>query len=204
VEIVRLAKHCKLPVEEVEREFTVQIENFLGFGITPSHCDGHQNITVNPQPFIAMMRIVKKYNIKNMRTYRGWYRQDKSGGWRFNNFIKTFTTNARRVPKTLYYTLMHHYLKLKGYRLPDEKCGFYKVISSPPLECNFDGWKALLSSLSEGVCELVTHPGLPSDDPWDKNYSGGERVAEYELFSNPKTKELCKEFDVELINYKAI
>lgn len=203
-EIVPLAKHFRLPVDQIECEFTAQIEEFLSLGITPTHCDSHHNITVNPQPCIAMMRVLKKYNIKRLRTCRGLYRLDKTDGWKLSNLLKMLHINIARGPKSIYYELLHRYWQLKGYQLPDIKYGFYKVISSSPLKYDLAGWTALLKSLPEGICELVAHPGLANNDPLDNAEFRKKRVLEYELFSNPKTKELCEEFGVELVNYEAV
>lgn len=203
-EIVSLARHFRLAVKQIELEFTNQVEKFLSLGIIPAHCDSHHNITVNPQPYIAMMRVVKKYNIKRLRTYRGLYRLDKTGGWKFSNLLKMLRINTVRGPKSIYYELLHRYWRLRGYRLPDVKCGFYKIISSSPLTYDLTGWAAMLKSLPEGICELVTHPGLPSNGVLDDAEFSKKRVLEYELFSNPKTKELCAQFDVELVNYEAV
>lgn len=203
-EIVQLAKHCRLPIEQIHREFTAQVEKFLSLGITPTHCDGHQNITVNPQPLIALMRVAKKYNIKRMRTYRGLYRIDKSYGFKFSNLLRMLRINIIRAPKSTYYELLHRFLRLKGYRLPGMKYGFYKVVSSSPLKRDLDGWVTLLRSLPEGVSELVTHPGLPSNDLVDRAEFRKKRVIEYELFSNPKTKQIAEELGVELVSFEAI
>jgi predicted glycoside hydrolase/deacetylase ChbG (UPF0249 family) len=203
-EIVRLAKRCRLPIEQVQREFTAQVERFLSFGITPTHCDGHQHITVNPQPLIAMMRVIKKYNIKRMRTYRGLYRLDKTCNFKFSNLLEMLRINTVRAPKSTYYELLHRFLQLRGYRLPDMKCGFYKVVSSSPLNYDLNGWAALLKNLPDGVCELVVHPGLPSSDPMDREEFRKVRVLEYELLSSPRTKKLCEEFGVELVNFNVL
>jgi predicted glycoside hydrolase/deacetylase ChbG (UPF0249 family) len=204
LEIVSRAKHFRLPVKQIELEFTNQVEKFLSLGITPTHCDSHHSTTVNPQPCIAMMRVLKKYNIKRLRTYRGLYRLDKADGWKLSNLLKMLRVNTIRGPKSIYYELLHRYWRLKGYRLPDVKYGFYKVISSSPLRYDLAGWAAVLKSLPEGICELVTHPSLPSDDPLDDVEFRKKRVLQYELYSNPKTKELCEEFGVELVNYEAV
>lgn len=203
-EIIHLAKHFKLPVRQIETEFASQLQKFLSFGISPTHCDSHQNITVNPQPCIAMMRVLEKFGVKKMRTYRGCYKMDKSEGWEFNIFAKTFLVNMKRMPKILYYEFLHRCWQLKGFRLPDQKFGFYKVVSSPELEYDIDSWNRLLIGLPKGVTELVTHPGYYSNDVTDSEHFRRRRLTELELFSNPKTKEMCFEHGVELINYTQI
>ena len=203
-EMVAAAKHFRLPIKQIELELTAQVEKFLSFGITPTHCDSHHNLTVNPQPCIAMLRVAKRYNIKRMRTYRGLYLLDKSKGWKLNNFLRWLRINIARGPKTFCYELLHRYWQLKGYQLPDRKYGFYKVVSSSPLEYNLSDWVTVLQNLPDGISELVVHPGLPSNDPLDGIEFGKRRVLQYELFSNPKTKKLCEECGVELVNYEAI
>lgn len=203
-EIVRLAKCCKLPIAEVEVEFTAQMEKCLEYSIEPSHCDSHQNISVNPQPFIAMMRVVKKYNIKKMRTYRGWYKCDRSQGRNIKLLPKTISKNILRSPKVLYYEMMHNYLKLRGYKQPDEKYGFYKVVSEKELGYDCDSWIKMLQNLPHGISEFVTHPGLMSNDPLDREEYRARRVMEYKLFSDPETINCCKELNVDLVNFNSV
>lgn len=202
--VVSLAKQCRLPLGQIELEFTAQIEKFLSLGITPTHCNSHQNIEVYPQPCIAIMRVAKKYNIKRMRTHRGWHLMDKTEGFKMNNLFKMLRANMARGHKIIYYDLFHYYRKLRGYKLPNTKFGFSRIISSSPLKCDLASWAILLQNLPEGASELIAHPGLPSDDPLDHAWFRKKRVLEYELFSNPKTKQLCREFGVDLVNYKAV
>jgi hypothetical protein len=108
------------------------------------------------------------------------------------------------MPKIIYYECLHRYWQLKGYRLPKEKYGFYKVVSSSHLKYDLDSWVRLLKSLPDGITELVAHPGLYSEDKTDNEHFRKQRVMEFELFSNPKTKEICEELGISLINYKAV
>lgn len=112
--------------------------------------------------------------------------------------------NIIRGPKSIYYELFHRYCQLKGYRLPDTKYGFYKVISFSPLKYDLAGWSALLKSLPGDICELVAHLGLASNDLLDRAEFRKKRLLEYELFINPKTRQLCEEFGIELVNYEAV
>jgi len=200
-EAVRRAKRLKFPTKQIEKEFSAQVERCLGLGINPTHCDSHHNITVNPQPCIAMMRVAKRFNIPALRTYRGWYRMDR-GRWRLLKLTKMLKVNTIRAPKQIYYELLHWYGRLRGFRLPDAKYGFYKVIAEKPLQFDMDGWTALLKSLPNCVCELVVHPGLPGNSPGSDSNFGKQRVLEHKLFSIPKTRHLSQELGIKLVNFR--
>jgi len=203
-EVNFLAKHSCLPIGQIEREFAAQLKRFLGFGIIPTHCDSHHNITVNPQPCLAMMRVIRKHHIKRLRTFRGLHRLDRTAGWNFRILLRMVTVNLKRAPKSTYFELLHWYWRRKGYRLPGAKCGFYKLVSSSPLEGNLAQWGTLLRNLPPGISELAVHPGLPSDDPLDNPQFREKRILQYQLFSDPKAKELARRLGVELVNYRAL
>ncbi|MHC4154180.1 MAG: carbohydrate deacetylase [Planctomycetota bacterium] len=202
-EAVRRAKCLQLPTEQAEEEFSAQVEKCLSLGINPTHCDSHHNITVNPQPCIAMMRVAKRFNIPSLRTYRGWYRMER-GRWRLFKLTRMLKVNIIRAPKQIYYELLHWYWRLRGFRLPGAKYGFYKVIADKPLQLNLDGWTTLLKSLPDCVCELVVHPGLPDKNASADSDFGKQRVLEHRLFSVPKTRHLCQELGIKLVNFREL
>lgn len=203
-EMLKLGNRFKLPVGQIEKELSAQIERFLSWGIVPSHCDSHHHITVCSQIFPIKLRLLKKYNIKRLRTNRGFYRLDKTGPDRLKLLPRMLSANAAKLPNRIYYELQHTYCKLKGYVLPDVRYGFSKVISSSPLKFDIAGWQKLIENMPSGIVELATHPGLPNDDPMDRPAFREQRVAEYNLLINPECKRICQEHGIELISFNEL
>lgn len=201
LEAFRRANRFKFPVNQIEREFCAQIERFLSLGIVPSHCDSHHHIAACPQLFLIKLRVLKKYGIKKLRTHRGFYRFDRTSSERLNVLLKALRKNTVRFPYRIYYEFQHAYCKLKGFRMPDERYGFAKLISKLPLEYDIEGWERFIENMPEGISEFCTHPGLPSDDPADRPVFRKQRVAEYNLLLNPECKKICHQRNVELINF---
>ncbi|HDR7793005.1 TPA: chitin disaccharide deacetylase [Bacillus luti] len=49
--------------EEVEREWTAQIEKFLSYGLTPTHLDSHHHVHGLPLLHDVLERLASKYNV---------------------------------------------------------------------------------------------------------------------------------------------
>jgi chitin disaccharide deacetylase len=49
---------------ELEREWTVQINRFLDFGLTGTHFDSHHHVHSIPEFLPVIQRLSRKYNIR--------------------------------------------------------------------------------------------------------------------------------------------
>ncbi|WP_057915265.1 chitin disaccharide deacetylase [Peribacillus muralis] len=56
-------KHKGFFLEDVEREWTAQIEKFLVSGITPTHFDSHHHVHTLPELLPVVQQLSKKYNL---------------------------------------------------------------------------------------------------------------------------------------------
>jgi predicted glycoside hydrolase/deacetylase ChbG (UPF0249 family) len=203
-EMFKLAQWRRLSSEQVERELSAQIEKFLSLGIIPSHCDSHHHVADCLQIFPIKLKLLEKYNIKRLRTQRGFYHCDRNAPQKIKVFMRMLKINTVRLPHRMYYELQHIYCRHKGYRLPDERYGFTKLISQPPLQFNIAGWRKFIENMPRGIVEFCTHPGLPGEDSMDEPAFRPQRVVEYHLLINPECKEICREHHVELINFNAL
>ena len=201
-EMMRRAQRGKLLVKDIEIEFSAQVERLIELGISPSHLDSHHNIGVYPQPFFALLRVAKKYNIRRMRTYRGWFRVpegERMGG------LQLAKANIKRAPKHLFYEAMHLYCRVNGFDMPNEKFGFHRVLGDKPAEIDLAGFERLVKALPSGCSELVAHPSLPFSDPeMDRPEYTARRVQEYTLYADPRTLDICSDAGVELVSYREV
>lgn len=203
-DVYELANRFKLVSSQIEREFCAQIEKFFSFGITPSHCDSHHHVAACLQTFPIKLKLLKRYNIKRLRTQRGFYRFDKTSSQKLKTLLKMLKTNVIKLPTRTYYEFQHFYCQLKGYILPDVRYGFSKVISSSPLKSDIAGWEKLIENMPCGVVEVGMHPGLPSNDPLDEPEFREQRVAEYNLLLDPECKKICQQHNIKLISFNEL
>jgi len=193
-----------LPSDQVKREFTAQIEKFLASGLTPSHCDTHHHIGATLQPFIIKLNILKKFGIMRIRTHRSFFHSDRLHDKRGQLFLQAFKQNVKTLPIRIAYELEHFYSKLNSFKLTDARFSLPRIISSPPLEYNIQGWDIFISNLPEGLIETTVHPAKPNEDPMDRKEYRDHRVVEYQLLSNPEVLKIIKKNRIELINFNQI
>jgi len=202
-EMFRRAFRYQLNRKEVETELTRQIEKFIEYGLMPTHCDSHHHIADCPGIFAIKIKLMKRYNIKKIRTQRGWYRRDKRLRMS-ENMYRTFSVNIKRFPRRLYYEFLHIYSKLNGLNMPDERYGLAKVISSRMLDYTVEDFKVFVENCPEGTVEFVVHPGLLSDDNLDEPAYRIHRKAEYDLLMNPQCKTILNNANVKLTNFNEL
>jgi len=49
--------------QEIEREWTAQVERFLALGLTPTHLDSHHHAHAMPEALPAIIRIARRYGL---------------------------------------------------------------------------------------------------------------------------------------------
>jgi predicted glycoside hydrolase/deacetylase ChbG (UPF0249 family) len=199
-EMFRRAFRFKLNPYEVEKELSAQIERFMGYGVEPTHCDSHHHIADCPGVFKVKIKLLKKYNIKRLRTHRGWYHRDINLKG-LKKLPDTVLINIKKFPNRTYYEIQHLHCRMKGFIQPDERYGFAKLISDKKLGYNAEGFRTLIENCPQGVVEYVVHPGLLSEDTMDEPEFREQRKTEYELLMNPECLRICENCGVQLINF---
>ncbi len=200
IEMFRRAFRFKLNPCEIEKEFSAQIERFMKYGVKPTHCDSHHHIADCPGVVSVRIKLLKEYNIRRLRTQRGWYYRDINLKG-FKKLPDTILMNIKKFPNRTYYEILHLYCRRKGFILPDERYGFGKLISDKKSDYSIEGFQALIENCPQGVIECVVHPGLLSEDAMDRPEFREQRKIEYDLLMNPECLKICKSYGVQLINF---
>jgi len=60
-------EHRKISLDELEREWTAQIEKFLATGLIPTHFDSHHHVHTVPEFLSVVQNLAKKYNLSARR-----------------------------------------------------------------------------------------------------------------------------------------
>jgi predicted glycoside hydrolase/deacetylase ChbG (UPF0249 family) len=202
--LIRHGLFLQIPKHQLYEEWSGQLNKAIALGLTPTHLDSHHNITVYPPLYSILIAVARRFHIRRLRTYRGWYRTDCTRGATLPLIPRALQYNVRRGTKLLFYEWMHRDMRRKGFAVPDRKFGFHTIIARPPLAYDMDGWVRFVRNLPGGITELVTHPGYLSQDDDDRPAYRQRRVEELRLFSDPQTRDICAEHQVELINYSQI
>jgi chitin disaccharide deacetylase len=62
-----LIEHNDISLEELEREWTAQIEKFLATGLTLTHFDSHHHVHTVPEFLSVVQKLAQKYNLSARR-----------------------------------------------------------------------------------------------------------------------------------------
>ena len=170
---MRRANRFQCNATDIERELSAQLDRFESYGVKPTHADSHHHSTYCLQVFPVLLKLLKKYGLNRMRSHRGWYHRDRTASNRTALRLKALMTNLRRFPQRMYYEVQHIVSQLRGFKAPDERYDFYKVVGNHKMGFERACIPGMVSSMPSGVLEFVCHPGYLSDDP---NRSGGDTV----------------------------
>ncbi len=180
----------KTKIEELKAEFSAQIQKFLDAGLEPTHLDSHQHIHIFPAIFKIIIDLCKKYNITKIRKPDEKY----SNGWRINKrqFHKLVLSSLSRLARK-------RIIENKIYTT--NNC--YGILNCGNI--TKDILKEILTSLKDGVTEIICHPGYPDEDLNKMNvWLSQQRVSELNALTDPYIKQLIYDLKIKLISFREV
>ncbi|MCP2520251.1 ChbG/HpnK family deacetylase [Candidatus Aminicenantes bacterium AC-708-M15] len=181
----------KIEAEQVEKEFRAQIEKVLDEGIEITHFDSEKHIHSIPKIMGIVIKLAKEYKIPKIRF--------------INEFCLSF--DIVRSLKSMVVSCLNRKMKrniLKaGILIPDR---FYGICGSGRM--NSKNLIKILTSIPDGVTEIMVHPGIIDNDyikieqEYGSYYLKEERERELEALIDLKVKEIIEEENIQLINYR--
>ncbi|MBW3622325.1 MAG: polysaccharide deacetylase family protein [Armatimonadetes bacterium] len=167
--------------EEVERECRTQIERALQFGFQPTHVDSHMGALFHSAFYSAYTRVAKEAEIMPMLLQP---RGSRASEARERGIDPAATTDS---------------LKREGFLFLD---ALNTGVSGDTLESRREGYYDALRNLPPGVNEIILHLSL--DDPEIQSITGhwAARWHEFQIFTDPRTKELIDSLGIHLIGYR--
>jgi hopanoid biosynthesis associated protein HpnK len=171
---------------QLSREIEAQIEQFLSFGLYPTHVDGHLNMHLHPVVIEQVLKLCARYHIRCLRIPKenlGLHlRLDRKGIW-------------GRVAHWIIFEIIRRGLKQRvqnqGLITADQTFG---LLQSGRLYQSFV-LKAI-EHLPAGVTEMGFHPFL-SREREDSSPPGGEMDA----LLSPKVARRIRELGIELCHF---
>jgi predicted glycoside hydrolase/deacetylase ChbG (UPF0249 family) len=169
--------------EEVAKEIRAQIARAREFGIKPTHVDSHMG-TLFTGPFMpAYTSVAKESGILPMLMVATPERiaQGKQLGF-----------DAAKIEETL---------SKEGYVFLDM---LYEDSAGADLESRRAHYYNVIRNLKPGVTEIIVH--LSMNDEEIQHISGAwlRRWNEFQIFTDPKTRELIDSLGIKLIGYKQL
>jgi predicted glycoside hydrolase/deacetylase ChbG (UPF0249 family) len=175
----------RLPIEDVEAEWTAQIDRCLAFGLQLRFLNSHEHIHMLPSLFPIASRLARNYGIDHVRFPTAANISSNSLGGVFRNVVMGV---LGQLTRSQVFTPAPH---------------FWGLDVSGKLSMRF--LRTSVRSLERGcVYELMCHPGQfdPDEirDPRLRSYHDWE--GELNILTSPKTLELFRELDIRLIGYR--
>lgn len=168
---------------EVEKEVRAQIERARAFGIQPTHIDSHMGTLFTGPFYPVYTRVGKEMGVMPMVPAPTPERieQAKMLG------IDAAATYKQLVPEGFVFIDMLAE-DAKGETLDARRQYYYD----------------LFRNLKPGVTEIIVHLGLDDDEAQHVMGAWRARWNEYQIFSDPKTRELLDSLGVKRIGFREI
>jgi predicted glycoside hydrolase/deacetylase ChbG (UPF0249 family) len=180
-----------LDMGQVERELRAQVERFIAVkGGPPDHLDSHHHITyLDPEIFSLMLRLAIDFSVPirfpfltNLKSVLPWMLQ-----WG----VADTETALESMISDLVDEIDH-----SGVLAPDHAVGtFYGD------HITLGDLLLILTSLPEGVSEIMCHPGLVDGVLRAASGYAEEREAELQALTHPSAREVIEAEDIELITF---
>lgn len=180
-EVEDVVAHAK--PAEVEQELRAQIARARAFGIQPTHVDSHMGTLFTGPFYPVYTKVAKEAGLMPMLLYP--------------------TPERVLQGKALGIDVLGSYEKLskEGFLFLDT---LYETAKGSTLEARRQHYYDLFRNLKPGVSEIIVHLGLNDEEARHVMGSWEARWNEYQIFTDPKTKELLASLGVKLIGYKEL
>ena len=183
--------------EQVEREFEAQVQRAVDLGLSPTHADSHHGIHKMPVARGAMIRVLKRFDIRRARAATAYYWTAPDAPWGVR--LRRMMQNGRLAHRAAAHAWNRWVLHRSGIRTPDYKVNRPLLIPSRPTPK--EQLLACLASLWPGVSEMAFHPGYPDPDVVDPPHFAGVRDVDTALVLDPEVVRAVETHGIRLIHF---
>jgi predicted glycoside hydrolase/deacetylase ChbG (UPF0249 family) len=167
--------------EEVETEIRAQVARARAFGINPTHVDSHMGTLFVGKFLPAYVKVAKEAGVPPMLMRATPERIAQA---------KLFGFDAAQLEANL---------SKEGYVFLDT---LQESIKGDTLEARREYIYNLLRNLKPGVTEIIVHLAMNDEEIKHITNAWEARWNEYQILTDPKTKELIQSLGIKLIGYK--
>lgn len=190
----------RLDVNEVEKEWSAQIDRVRGEGIHPTHLDGHKHVQMLPGLFGIALRLAKKHGIEAVRVAHeaSSLRAALTGGTESTSVLLKQGVQARGLK------LLARDAREMAERFGIASADFFCGIAQTGVLTK-KGVLQLITSLPEGTTELMCHPGYSDTELRTTATRLQEsRQTELEILTDQEIRKTVAALGIRLINYEQI
>lgn len=190
--IIRKIAFGKINLDEVELEFTAQINKAVGSGLFITHVDSEKHMHMFYPILKRTIKVCKKIGINRLRVVK-----EICCPFRVSLFMKSAIVSGSGC-------LLADRLKKNGLYFPDNFAGL----------CNGGKMDArrlrnILFKLSEGITEVMVHPGFISEDminlkKFGSYYINECREKELTALLDDELKKVVESQNIKLVNFGQI
>ena len=187
-------------MQEVQKELDRQVERIHGLGVKPTHFDSHQNVHLYPSVFRIIMRNIKKWQLRKMRSHKHYLLfQRKTVAMKVaTHYIR----NPHQFVNHFFASMIMKYAHLKGVKTPDRL--ITPMATTGNSKYDLRTWLYLIRNLPEGTNEVFVHPGYVSEDIYKLTSYIKEREKEVKLLTSAELKTEFEENNIQLISFNNI
>lgn len=198
--LARLATH-QLVLEEVQREWSAQIQKILDAGISPAHLDGHKHVHMLPGLFELALKLAKRYKISAIRVSHeaSTLRAALSCG-KAQKFAVIVRQGAQARSLKLLSPNAREKAAHSGIITADNFCGIAQTG-----QLTLEGMTCLLKALPAGTTEFMCHPGYVDRDLQESpTRLQASRQSELEILTNRDLRNFVAQQGIHLISYSQL
>jgi predicted glycoside hydrolase/deacetylase ChbG (UPF0249 family) len=179
-----IARLNSINPSEVEAEWRTQVNKFVAIaGHAPDHLDSHHHVSFfAPELFEVMLKLAQEYRCA-IRLPVGETAAEVLGG----------------LPEDQANRMLAAFPSLLGQYQPRHPDRF--VVSFYDETASEEKLRAIVSSLSDGVTEIMCHPAYPDSALFQVSRYTHMREVEFGLLTRPSLLQYIQENHVELVNF---
>lgn len=179
--------------DQILTELQAQVELFRSWGRDPTHLDCHHHLLyLSPRLFEIMVQIAQQYDLPVRYPWR-------QGGPVVNidDLARAHRVEPARLPAVI--SACDEILTRSGLRTPD-RC----ILSFYGQGATLENMLAVISSLPDGVSEMMCHPGLVDTALLEESTYAAEREQELEILSHPQVRAALDSASATLVSFTAL
>jgi predicted glycoside hydrolase/deacetylase ChbG (UPF0249 family) len=177
---------------ELRREFEAQIAAFRQHGREPTHLDCHHLLHLHP-PYFAVICDVAQTNRLPIRLPVPLSPHERDAA--VVELARQHRMTSAQMVAMIQQDLV--LVRERGLRHPARFVGeFFGRVNLTAVNL-----ERILSTVQDGLTELMVHPGFPDHDLLDGSGYVDERMVELTILVSDDVKVAIKKFDIELLNF---
>jgi len=182
----------RISAHELETEIEAQFRKVVDSGLRVTHLDSHQHLHLLPGVLEIVVRLGRKYGVPFIRCPRALL-------GRYWLFVPAVKVLPQFLMNALFCGPARERIIAGGLNTSDGSSG---MVYSGILDRRKLG--IFISSLKEGLSELICHPVFPeADQAGPRRKPRGRNSGEYELLSSGVLKELLEKENIRLVSFPA-